>query len=380
MKKNLVLTAVVLAAMSSCSKDEVIEVNNGNAIAFRASVDKAISRGPITNLANLNAFNVTAIGNDKNYFTNLEVRSSNGGVEWKTASTYYWPSFDLAFFAYAPQDLGNGQVTINDVKKKITSFSPEETVAAQKDLVIAYNTGNKANNESAGVALNFKHALSQIEVQAKCMNPNIKIEVLGVKVMNVARTADFTFPESEATSASYQLPQSQWSNREGAGQGNGYMVKGTDAVILTDQPQSIMMGTDNFMMIPQQLVSWDATSQPTGAYLSVLCRIYSKDGENEVLLYPLATSSDNKDNKYGLSAVAINTDWLPGKKYTYTLTFCGDGSGAGRIDPNPDTNDSSIDQTPVPNGKGGDLILGAPIKFTVQVDNWTPVPVDVNMN
>lgn len=380
MKKNLVLAAVVLAAMSSCSKDEVIEVNNGNAIAFRASIDKAISRGPVTNLANLNAFNVTAIGNDQNYFTDLAVTSSNQGKDWKTASTYYWPSFNLAFFAYAPQDAGGGQVTISNVKKKITGFSPNQTVAEQKDLVIAYNTGNKANNESAGVALNFKHALSQIEVQAKCMNPNIKIEVLGVKVMNVARTADFTFPESEATGTSYQLPRTQWDNYEGADQGNGYMVKGTNAVTLTENPQSIMMGTDNFMLIPQQLVSWDATSQPTGAYLSVLCRIYSKDGENEVLLYPLATSSDNKDNKYGLSAVAINTDWLPGKKYTYTLTFCGDGSGAGRIDPNPDANDSSIDQTPVPNGKGGDLILGAPIKFTVQVDNWTPASVDVNMN
>lgn len=122
MKKNLVLAAVVLAAMSSCSKDEVIEVNNGNAIAFRASIDKAISRGPVTNLANLNAFNVTAIGNDQNYFTDLAVTSSNQGKDWKTASTYYWPSFNLAFFAYAPQDAGGGQVTISNVNLNSAAF------------------------------------------------------------------------------------------------------------------------------------------------------------------------------------------------------------------------------------------------------------------
>ncbi len=380
MKKNFFFAAVVLAAMSSCSKDEVVEVNNGNAIAFRASMDKAVSRSNETSLSNLGAFNVTAIGNDRNYFTNLAVTSSNEGKDWMTGSTYYWPSFDLAFFAYAPQNAGGGTVSIDHTAKKITNFSPASTVANQKDLVIAYNTGSRAGNENAGVALNFKHALSQIEVKAKCMNSNIKIEVLGVKVMNVARIADFTFPEDAATITSYSLLQTQWSNWREAGEGNGYMIKGNKPVILNEKDQSIMMGTDNFMLIPQQLVNWDITSKPTGAYLSVLCRIYSKDGSNEVLLYPLATSSDDKANKYGLSAVAIDTNWLPGKKYTYTLTFCGEGGGAGRIDPNPDNSDSTIDPNPVPNGKGGDLILGAPIKFTVSVDDWTPESVAVSMN
>ena len=137
MKKNFFFAAVVLAAMSSCSKDEVVEVNNGNAIAFRASMDKAVSRSNETSLSNLGAFNVTAIGNDRNYFTNLAVTSSNEGKDWMTGSTYYWPSFDLAFFAYAPQDAGGGTVSIDHTAKKITNFSPASTVANQKDLVIA---------------------------------------------------------------------------------------------------------------------------------------------------------------------------------------------------------------------------------------------------
>ena len=36
------------------------------------------------------------------------------------------------------------------------------------------------------VAMNFKHALSQIEVKAKCSNEKIKIEVRGVKLVNAA--------------------------------------------------------------------------------------------------------------------------------------------------------------------------------------------------
>lgn len=380
MKKNFFLAAVVLAAMSSCSKDEVVEVNNGNAITFRASMDRAVSRGSETNLANLGAFKVTAVGNGQNYFTDLSV-TDGGSAGWQTATTYYWPSFQLSFFAYAPQNVGSGTVTISNTEKKITSFSPNQTVADQKDLVIAYNTGDRAENENSGVALNFKHALSQIEVKAKCGNPNMKIEVLGVKVMNVSGTADFTFPEDAPTQTSYTLAQGQWGNLQEA-KGNGYLIKGSNPVTLTGEAQSIMMNSGNFMLIPQQLKKWGETSTSDGAYLSVLCRISSKDGSKEVLLYPLATSLDSKAEKYGLSAVAIDTNWLPGKKYTYTLTFCGEGSGAGRIDPNPDPSqsDSTIDSNPVPDGKGGDLILGAPIKFTVTVDDWTPESVVVNMN
>lgn len=379
MKKNFLFAAIALAAMSSCSKDEVVDVNNGNAIAFRASLDKATSRSNVTLLSNLNAFNVTAIGNDKNYFTNLPVTSSDG-QNWSTALTYYWPSFNLSFFAYAPQEFANGTVSITNAEKKIKNFSPSQTVADQKDLVVAYNTGNRAGNEGTGVALNFEHALSQIEVKALCGNPQIKVEVLGVKVVNMATTATFTFPE-DVTGLNYTLPQNKWADWSGKDEPTkAYMVKGDKPLTLTNQAQSIMFGDNNFMLIPQSLTGWNNNTDKTGAYLSVICRIYNVDGGNEVLLYPLATNTENKDGKYGLSAVSIGTNWEPGKKYTYILTFCGEGSGAGRIDPNPDTTDSTIDTNPIPDGKGGDLILGAPIKFTVSVENWAEESVGVNMN
>lgn len=135
----------------------------------------------MTNLQNLQAFNVTAIGNGATYFTNLGVTSTDNGANWTTASTYYWPGYELTFFAYAPQSSA-GAVSIDNTAKKITGFSPAQSVAEQKDLVVSYNKGDKTNNEGTGVAMNFKHALSQIEVKAKCSNDKIKIEVIGVKL------------------------------------------------------------------------------------------------------------------------------------------------------------------------------------------------------
>jgi len=381
MKKNLLFAALAASVMVSCSNDDIVDVNHGEGIAFRASLDRALTRANATNLENLNAFNVTAIGNGQNYFTNMPVTSEDKGSTWKPAHTYYWPSYDLSFFAYAPQEPG-GTVSIDNNGKKITGFSPSQKVSEQKDLVVSYNTGNKKNNEEKGVAMNFKHALSQIEVKAKCSNEKIKIEVRGVKLVNAAATADFTFP-NEVTNTNYTLTQDKWSNlQEKDDHSKAYMITGKDKVELKAVAQSIMFGDDNFMLIPQKLTKWDGTESKNGAYLSVLCRIYSLDDGNETLLYPRPTENDNKDGKYAFAAVAIDTDWEPGKKYTYTLNFCGDGGGAGEIDPNPgpvdptDPTEPEIDKKP---GTGGEEILGKPIKFTVTVDNWVDKSEDVEM-
>lgn len=230
--------------------------------------------------------------------------------------------------------------------------------------------------------MNFKHALSQIVVNAKCSNDKIKIEVLGVKLVNAAAKADFAFPEA-VTNTGYTLPQGQWSNlSEKDDPSKAYMIRGDAPLTLTADAQSIMFGDNNLMLIPQQLTAWNGTVATAGAYLSVLCRIYSLDGGNETLLYPEPTSTDDKSGKYAFSAIGINTNWEPGKKYTYTLNFCGDGGG-GKIDPTPTDptkpTDPTVDPTPIDDGKGGDPILGKPIKFTVTVDDWTDQPVDVPM-
>ncbi|BFK02017.1 fimbrillin family protein [Parabacteroides goldsteinii] len=377
MKKYFLFSAMAAVALASCTNDDVVDVNKGGGISFRASLDKARTKA-VTTLSNLGAFNVTAIGNGSNYFTNLEVTSPDGGNSWETASTYYWPSYGLAFFAYAPQTPG-GTVDINNGGKSITGFSPAQDVAAQKDLVIAYNKGTKADNEGSGVPLNFKHALSQIEVKAKCSNANMKIEIIGVRIVNAATSAKFTFPETE-TLSSYVLEQSQWADWSGkdGGHEKAYYIKGNSPVTLTADAQSIMFGDDNFMLLPQQLTKWAGNADKTGAYLSVLCRISSLDGTNETLLYPQPTDTDNKNGKYAFSAVPIDTNWEPGKKYTYTLNFCGDNGGGGQVDPDPDPTDPDVDPDPTDDDPG-DPILGKPIYFTVTVDDWQDQPMDIDM-
>lgn len=367
MKKNVLFLAAGLLAFASCSQDETTGLDNGGAIKFRPSIG-AVTRGPIITQANLSPFKVTAHDGTTNLFTNLEVSSSDGGTTWTTAQTYYWPTAgSLKFFAYAPATVAGA--AMNATSQKIAGFTPATLVADQKDLVISYNTGTKAANETSGVAMNFKHALSQIEVKAKCSNDNMRIIVKGVKVCRIPSTADFTFPTSP-TVTGYELLQSQWS---GPSNLKDYSTSLSSPVTLTSSEANIT-GDHNFLMIPQQLTGWTGGTSADGAYLSVLCQISSKDGSSYVQLYPDAPGL------YAYSSVKIETNWKPGKKYIYTLNYCGPGGGAGQVDPSPtdpqNPSDPTIDPTP---GTGGDPILGGPIKFTVTVDNWADENVGINM-
>lgn len=376
MRKTLIGMATVLVAMSSCMEDEVLERNQGNALAFRASIDKALSRsgdGNVTDLGKLQKFKVTAtIDGQSNYFTNMLVSKASSGSTWNTEHTYYWPSYNLGFYAYAPTNISG--VSISDAGKKITDFAPNKDVNKQIDLLVAYNTGTRAANEVPGVALNFKHALSQIDVQAKCSNPNIEIVVKSIRFVNVKTKGSFTYPAQTTTAGNGTTLANCWTWGDEVSSGADYKASFDQTVTLTNSPASINPSKNNFMLIPQQLTKWEKTSAANGAYIAVLCRISSKDGDAKTQLYP-ELNGDNAE-KFGSIIVPIDTNWEAGKKYTYTLNFCGDGGGAGQVDPNPDRNDPNVDPDPKPGSSGGDPVLGKPIKFTVTVENWTDASVN----
>lgn len=115
------------------------------------------------------------------------------------------------------------------------------------------------------------------------------------------------------------------------------------------------------MLIPQQLTPWSPAGDPDNvareAYLSVLVRVTTADG---AVVYPSPTEKTAR--QYGWVALPIDTKWEAGKKYVYVLDF---SHGAGYTDPDD----------PVP----GESVLGEPIKFTVDVTDWTNSSSDIDM-
>lgn len=381
MKRKCILGLAGLMALGACTNDEVIDVKQTGSIDLRPLIENS-TRATATTVANLGSFKVDVLKGTETYGA-MTVTGSDNGTKWTTSPLTYWPSDasqQLDFYAYAPTSTTG--VTINNTGKKITSYTPSTTVSEQKDLVIAYNTGTKTANEASGVPLLFKHALSQIEVKAKCANANMKVEIIGVKVVSVAKDGTFTFPTATTQSGTgHELALGLWNTA--SLQKTAYMVRNSAPVELTKTAQSLMPSTSGtFMLIPQAITPWNKQNNATtaGSYISVLCRISNVSGDNETLIFPTTAG------KYGFSAVAIGTTdndktWEPGKKYIYTLEFFGTDSGGGRFDPDPTVPDGGGGDTDVDttDPKDGGKEILKPITFTVDVEEWTEVPVDLNM-
>ena len=335
MKKYVILMGIAAMVFASCAKDSVKEVNNGHAIDFRVATQ---TRATETTTANLSTFYVTAIdAKGSNYFTNAAFTKIE--EYFSSSPAYYWPGdgSDLEFYAYAPaaETLG-ATVAINNTTKTLTGFSPAAQFADQKDFVTAAATGNKTN-ETSGVALTFDHQLTQIEVKARNANDAYVYKIKGVRIAQPVSKADFDFTTKQWTpSTEKAIYQVQYSNE----------------ITLNTYGQCIMKTEgDNAMLIPQQLVAWDAENDKTntakGAYLSVYAQVETAEGAR---VYPNVDGMD-----YAWLAVPVDTKWEAGYKYVYTLDFT---NGAGYSDPldGPQT---------------GDPVLGGPIKFTMEVNTWT---------
>ena len=330
MKKYLFLAAVALT-MAACSNDETESVNTGHAISFRTP---AVTRATEMTTDKLTGIKVTALNESgESYFSGIEFTKVSGGTTFNSVTPYYWPDGTLNFYAWWPTDL---TPNITGDTKSVT-FTPNTTIAEQQDFIVATATGNKSDNETNGVALTFKHALSQIAVKAKNTNDNYVFKARKVRIAKVAPSGTCTFPTTAEVDAT-------WSGQTDT---ISYFFSDLqNAVQLSTDAQSLTPENDGTaMLVPQQLAKYCKTTKTDGAYIAVLMDIDTKDGAN---VYPTT------DGKYDWVAVPIDTKWEAGKKYTYTLVF---GEGGGLKDPDDPTD-------------GGDPIFGKPIHFTVTVSDW----------
>lgn len=351
MKKSLlILAGVAMFALVSCSKEHTLAENGKvvktGGIGFRASFAQN-TRAVETTTAGLNSFYVCSFGETE--FADVEFTKGAGNF-YTSVTEYPWPeSGDLSFFAYAPSkaQLG-GTWAIRGTSKRVSNFSPKTKVSEQLDFVIASATGNKAANETDGVALTFTHALSQIAVQAKNTNSEISVKVKGVRIGSIPGTGTLNAQNSPIswTVSSSTAPVD-------------YQIENSSASTLTSSPVSVMGTEGSAMLIPQQLIKWDVDNDKSndgqGAYLAVYANI-TKDGK---VVCPV----DGTAYQFAWVAVPIDTNWEPGKRYTYTLDLASGGKYA------PDENNP------------GDPTIkeSEPIKFTVNVTEWNEVSQELAM-
>lgn len=232
-----------------------------------------------------------------------------------------------------------------------------------EDLVLSHVTGNKEN--ISGLPLLFAHKLSQIEVHAKCDNPNYTYEIVNVKLANVLgegslplkKDANWTStPDLKQTyKADFDYQVRYFKKKDNKREPMPIILEPNIVRTITDPhpfyTEEVVGPTTgqlygSLMVVPQTFTPWDPTAGSTsGAYIGVKLRITTKLGGE---VYPVAGS----DDKYAWVAVPLSGTWDAGKRYVYTLDFT---NGAGYSDPeqaNPH------------------LVLNGLFKFTLNVTDW----------
>lgn len=367
MKSKLFFVALsAMALATSCSNDEVTELSDSNAIKYDLGIGKITRAADV--YCNANKFtsfkvwaNYTATGGTATPYIAGDVINFTNDAWADASGTRYWPNEGtLDFYAlagYEDPSLATGNTV---------SWTVDGTVAEQKDLCYAVKTNQSKTTPT--VALNFRHALSQIVFKAKNKNAKLYVEIEEVGVCNVNSGATFTLPTANTDDNITDHPsattptianQGSWALYTGAAKYttavfNTAVAGDGEVVNLTDNTNTATghTGTNDYgkamLLLPvkETTTAWNGEKQLTinagtytpaindGTLILVKCKIWNVAGnsktDDDVLLY------GNADGSARWAAIPAAFGWEQGKKYIYTLVF---DKGNGGIDPDPEDPD-----------------------------------------
>ena len=385
--KKIVIGAMAMLALAACSNEEVIVDNRtGDTINFSPITGKSLSRAfdGYCNLSMPDELTMSAAffngSTTTPYFFNEAYTKSAGSGYASSGIVRYWPNLSdglqsITFY---------GAVNATPSWKQTAGGEPDYTgmvvnahsvttdVAQQRDFLYAVQ---KATVRPAdGVqSINFRHALSQIEFAGLNENPNIHVEICGVKVVNVFSKGDFAFPATTTDDnvvdhnfgGTYPAADKigTWSNQSvDATYGVTFDATALQAsrtsLTITD-PAGKEYNANTMYLVPQQLEGWDRTATPKAVesadtYFLINAKIWNVAGaafnpSADALIWGSGASGVAAGAKE-IAIPAPDTNWQPGKRYVYTFKFTNAGDGGA----DPDN---------------GNEVL-TPIKLTVTIDDF----------
>ena len=190
--KKLFVSALAIASLVACSKDELVNKPKPVAIGFTgAFVEKATrsTEDPSITTSSIDAFNVWGFM-DEPAGTVFEAQDvTKGEAGWTYNPLQYWlPDHDYYFAALAPMDSKNWTLdtaNANTLGAGVVSFN---NVDGTEDLLYTATTvdtyGKTINSEYEKVGLIFNHLLSKVKFSFTngFTAPNYWIKVTGIEM------------------------------------------------------------------------------------------------------------------------------------------------------------------------------------------------------
>lgn len=331
--KPLLSISLTLATLLMCQGCDVSEENIPDAPDSGAYIDFAVAgedddsmtRAATTTL-NINNFKVSAYAQDAygTYHTLMDqvtVRRT-GQNSWTYSPKVKWPGVPVDFFAVSPASV---KVDNNAWSNHTINYS---IGTGDRDLLVAVRM--RAEQKSGPLKLNFRHALTRINISLQTDRRDVRIEVRNVTLHGAPDHGLFTFPTASTTPGTDPGEIfSQWETHSTTKSETDMTFFQSSAGLphtLSDkQWEAYSAGK---FMIPFDLTPFEAGTSLDGTYIAVACRYV--DAASGETVWP-----DNStplllrwhiDPGYGLAVFPLadttpGSRWLPGRYYHYTLTL-----------------------------------------------------------
>lgn len=318
MKKSFLMLGLAVAAMSSCTNDEVIDLNQSNqkAIGFESFVNKG-TRADIDNDSNpLKEFYVYGFykgtQDDVSVFDNVAVlyehNTETDEWEWNVKEQKKWDTQYYYFAAYADgqgtgtveetdaDKLSNGRFTYNKTNSTadliFTNYVVSSDLATQKDFIATVtHRDTRESFLTTDVDLTFGHMLSKVTFKFEnTSSENLKMTVTDVK-LTVKNKATCTY----SYNASSNTPSNvAWSDHAYSDNFTFYSLNG-----VTDQAR----GTTSAIVATSYVIP-----HQTDAVISF-----------NVSYYDQAGSQIGQTEPKELSLYPNQIRWQPANIYNYTI-------------------------------------------------------------
>lgn len=339
MKKTQLILAAALVAFAACTKENVnLAVNEfDNEIGFNAVNRKAVRSNDAiisgTTYATDNTFKVWgwqseaadfsefADDDASNFMSNLTISYCGGPQSranaWRNAEHYYyWPfTGAISFLAIHPSTIApssTGWDATNDKPQAaINDYTIVPATNETVDLMFATNEGTR-NSVLAGdgkVALVFKHALAQIEVQVKTdadYTADVAFDIDSVVFHKIDLSGDVTYSNDAIAWADNTTQTEDWV----------YYNTSLEDIVVTPQVYGAAK-----LNIPQP-ANFDASALDPGH-----AKYNAEDAVKATITIGYSMEQTGSDKISGTVTIAdpflsnVDNAWEAGKKYNYTINF-----------------------------------------------------------
>lgn len=330
MKKVIFLAIAAAAALTACSKSEVIDSKYGNdMIGFENYLGRdAQTKAPIASsieTAGIYGFYTAGEKWDPSSTANLwanNTLSADGKVDvekyWTNDEDYY------TFLAYAPKDQTNLTIVDNQTSDPKVNYTVDNTITNQIDVLYAGAKDVQKKNITDKVDMTFKHALSRLTVNAKTADEQafdfivkkitlnggfIESDVLTLNEGVWAKGGTPVAPTTPGTEATDDTPAT-------------LPVYATTYTFYDDENNEAILTTSNTEYAKRKVVDGETTTEVADNYLMMIPVNFTNQAAYLTVEY--TTVYEKTESTINTATFPVNTNFEKGKAYAINLTFTKD--------------------------------------------------------